>query len=365
LFNQRNNRGIVASYPTSSTKTKKGSLFQKTPSAMSAFIQPPPQLTQQKWYSTTGDIDPWVPIRTSSKQAPTYLEVVNDVDVADDSEQQEASSVPTGWSNDWNTPANNSLGPNLPNKQKYTSTTNPPHQEIAWSNDWDTPFAQKNDKNIDANNAAFNSNGSASGRYIKGKRNVDIEEELGQQNLYKTELCRSWVETGSCRYGTKCQFAHGEQELRPIMRHPKYKTEICKTFHTQGTCPYGTRCRFIHYPSERNMTSPATVPLEEGAVESPPADTSAAPLLADPVSQLGEIFVNPLVPVSVLPVEEHASSEQTNAPPTSTKVKNKNKGGSKGVSRDMDKLSIEDKKDKKKKKKTRLPIFRFLASDKV
>jgi hypothetical protein len=64
--------------------------------------------------------------------------------------------------------------------------------------------------------------------------------------LYKTELCRSWEEFGSCRYGAKCQFAHGREELRPVQRHPKYKTEICRTFATTGTCPYGTRCRFIH-----------------------------------------------------------------------------------------------------------------------
>lgn len=39
--------------------------------------------------------------------------------------------------------------------------------------------------------------------------------------LYKTELCRSWEEKGTCRYGTKCQFAHGEEELRQVQRHPK------------------------------------------------------------------------------------------------------------------------------------------------
>lgn len=62
----------------------------------------------------------------------------------------------------------------------------------------------------------------------------------------QTELCRSWEEFGSCRYGSKCQFAHSREELRPVQRHPKYKTEICRTFATTGTCPYGTRCRFIH-----------------------------------------------------------------------------------------------------------------------
>jgi len=82
--------------------------------------------------------------------------------------------------------------------------------------------------------------------FSRYKRNVDIEEELTKQNLYKTELCQSWMETGSCRYGPKCQYAHGNDELRPVIRHPKYKTEICKTFSTTGHCSYGKRCRFIH-----------------------------------------------------------------------------------------------------------------------
>lgn len=42
----------------------------------------------------------------------------------------------------------------------------------------------------------------------------------------QTELCRSWEEMGSCRYGAKCQFAHGREDLRPVQRHPKYKTEV-------------------------------------------------------------------------------------------------------------------------------------------
>jgi len=71
-----------------------------------------------------------------------------------------------------------------------------------------------------------------------------------KQNLYKTELCRNFVETGQCRYSSKCQFAHGQDELRGVLRHPKYKTEICKQYHTGGTCVYGKRCRFIHHADE-------------------------------------------------------------------------------------------------------------------
>ncbi len=63
---------------------------------------------------------------------------------------------------------------------------------------------------------------------------------------YKTELCRPFLDNGFCKYGDKCQFAHGEMDLRCLPRHPKYKTELCRTYHTRGFCPYGMRCHFIH-----------------------------------------------------------------------------------------------------------------------
>ena len=88
--------------------------------------------------------------------------------------------------------------------------------------------------------------------------------------LYKTEMCKKWLQFGYCRYGDRCQFAHGLAELRPKKVHPKYKTERCRTFWTHGEwkpalylfhihlafltvlvlnlgwCPYGERCRFLH-----------------------------------------------------------------------------------------------------------------------
>ncbi|CAF0725647.1 unnamed protein product [Brachionus calyciflorus] len=67
---------------------------------------------------------------------------------------------------------------------------------------------------------------------------------------YKTELCRQFSENGQCKYGDKCQFAHGVDELKDVRRHPKYKTDFCKTFHSKGFCPYGPRCHFIHELNE-------------------------------------------------------------------------------------------------------------------
>lgn len=70
---------------------------------------------------------------------------------------------------------------------------------------------------------------------------------------YKTELCRPYEEFGVCKYGDKCQFAHGLGELRSLARHPKYKTELCRTYHTVGFCPYGPRCHFVHNEEEANQ----------------------------------------------------------------------------------------------------------------
>ena len=91
---------------------------------------------------------------------------------------------------------------------------------------------------------------------------------------YKTELCRSYAETGQCRYGQKCQFAHGPDELRPLVRHPRYRTELCHSFHVNGFCPYGSRCNFIH--SDFTVTQ---APASSKLTQIPNPQPAAAPLL--------------------------------------------------------------------------------------
>lgn len=89
---------------------------------------------------------------------------------------------------------------------------------------------------------------------------------------YKTELCRSFTENGLCKYGGKCQFAHGQEELRDLNRHPKYKTEQCRTFHTIGFCPYGIRCHFVHNSEEEKNH-----PLSRSSSSSSSSSTSNIP----------------------------------------------------------------------------------------
>ncbi|ROI98693.1 mRNA decay activator protein ZFP36L2 [Anabarilius grahami] len=109
-----------------------------------------------------------------------------------------------------------------------------------------------------------------------------LQQKPGSQinsTRYKTELCRPFEENGACKYGEKCQFAHGYHELRSLSRHPKYKTEPCRTFHTIGFCPYGPRCHFIHNADERR---PAPTNTNSMHVE------STKPTRGEPVCGYGQ-----------------------------------------------------------------------------
>ena len=64
--------------------------------------------------------------------------------------------------------------------------------------------------------------------------------------LYKTELCAQYMKLGGCPYGNKCQFAHGEGELKQVERPPKWRLKPCANWLKTGSCRYGNRCLFKH-----------------------------------------------------------------------------------------------------------------------
>ncbi|KAF7998584.1 hypothetical protein HCN44_010992 [Aphidius gifuensis] len=106
---------------------------------------------------------------------------------------------------------------------------------------------------------------------------------------YKTELCRPFEESGACKYGDKCQFAHGYNELRNLTRHPKYKTELCRTFHTIALCPYGARCHFIHNFEEARIHN-QKVSAQLGSAQ--PNIMSLNPLLSASAAAAANINMN-------------------------------------------------------------------------
>lgn len=127
-------------------------------------------------------------------------------------------------------------------------------------------------------------------------------ETMIKTDLYKTELCRNWEESGDCRYGSRCQFAHGHSELRNLLRHPKYKTSPCKTFMKMGSCPYGQRCCFSHIKEPvKPKTNPTTCSFESST-------SPQTPLFLSWLSDLSNfkkrgtksLYSKPLLPTSFL-----------------------------------------------------------------
>ncbi|KAI7745309.1 hypothetical protein M8C21_003907, partial [Ambrosia artemisiifolia] len=87
--------------------------------------------------------------------------------------------------------------------------------------------------------------------YVRGKEEEEpLELNVYNQGMSKTELCNKWQQIGACPYGDHCQFAHGIEELRPVIRHPRYKTEVCRMVLAGDPCPYGHRCHFRHALTE-------------------------------------------------------------------------------------------------------------------
>ena len=96
----------------------------------------------------------------------------------------------------------------------------------------------------------FNENYKMNKKKLKMKKNamdpVNFEEEKKNDPKYKTELCKSFMETNFCVYGNKCRFAHGLKELVVKKQINHYKQKTCNSFFNKGYCPYGSRCNFKH-----------------------------------------------------------------------------------------------------------------------
>ena len=100
---------------------------------------------------------------------------------------------------------------------------------------------------------------------------------------YKTTLCKHFGTPQGCSYGDKCQFAHGNKELR-LNNNPmafmmqggngnkihnsmiNYKIVKCKNWEKDKTCKYGAHCTFAHgdtdlHTKNDNLYMSNTVPV--------------------------------------------------------------------------------------------------------
>ncbi|CAH8825062.1 unnamed protein product [Trichobilharzia szidati] len=78
---------------------------------------------------------------------------------------------------------------------------------------------------------------------------------------YKSQVCKHFEERdGYCPVGSKCHFAHGNEELRDPKSHPKFRSQLCRYYSTTGYCFYGDNCYFKHSiekssPQSEDITS--------------------------------------------------------------------------------------------------------------
>ncbi|KAH9835810.1 uncharacterized protein C8Q71DRAFT_97440 [Rhodofomes roseus] len=171
-------------------------------------------------------------------------------------------------------------------------------------------------QNAGVANPTANGNANPQGLASVGPGGAGPSANNRKLGLYKTELCRSWEEKGTCRYGAKCQFAHGEEELRKVQRHPKYKTEICRTFWVSGSCPYGKRCCFIH----TELPASGAPPGADGAP--PPSNLHGRDRSGSTNSDPNEVSTSLLARISArrsqeIPVGSNGGSGST-TPPSAT-----------------------------------------------
>ena len=202
-------------------------------------------------------------------------------------------------------------------------------------------------------NAAVNAVGQ--GLNVVGPGGTGPSANNRKLGLYKTELCRSWEEKGSCRYGAKCQFAHGEEELRKVQRHPKVcrpflciakvsltcdllepvqnrdmqsrwssgRPKYCRnslsfaqTFWVSGSCPYGKRCCFIH----TELPASGAPPGADGAP--PPSNPNGRDRSGSTNSDPNEVSTSLLARITArrsqeIPVGSNGGSGNT-TPPSAT-----------------------------------------------
>ncbi|KAK1301317.1 hypothetical protein QJS10_CPB12g01323 [Acorus calamus] len=105
-------------------------------------------------------------------------------------------------------------------------------------------------------------------------------------SLYKTEICGSWIDSGFCRFGPRCQFAHGKEELRPL----HLKLEASKTPPTVGRYhqPLNSRPR----PDASVAAMPTLAIAQPGKENFPCAHSSLPRSSVWPPNKATEEYIN-------------------------------------------------------------------------
>lgn len=116
---------------------------------------------------------------------------------------------------------------------------------------------------------------------------------------YKSVLCRFYGTNKKCEWGTNCHFAHSEEELRKGQQvlalfgqkvetvHgsvvssnmsdgvKNYKIKLCMHYEKNGTCPNGSKCKFAHGHKELRPISASSSLISGARVGTRPSTASS------------------------------------------------------------------------------------------
>ena len=94
--------------------------------------------------------------------------------------------------------------------------------------------------------------------FFKNKNKIPFRGEIKNFEIkYKTELCKYYENNVYCKYGDKCVYAHGKENLRSkITNTITYRTKKFVKFYEQGYCPYRNRCQFAHQLKNNIINNP-------------------------------------------------------------------------------------------------------------
>ena len=136
------------------------------------------------------------------------------------------------------------------NKKNYIPLSNFLNKEI-------TPFVPKHYTNRSRKDSSNFSTSDEMSPEKNQKKKPFKGEAKDFKIKYKTELCKYYSINGTCKYGDKCAYAHGVENLRSkVTNTTAYRTKKCTQFFEQGYCPYGNRCQFAHQLKSNIINNP-------------------------------------------------------------------------------------------------------------
>ena len=133
---------------------------------------------------------------------------------------------------------------------------------------------------------------------------------------FKTVLCTHFQERRRCPRGAKCDFAHGEGELRVPGAGERFKTVLCTHFEQGRKCPCGARCHFAHGNNELRTCAQACRPANAQQPKTAPQSAVLSPERAGrPTGSAGEeVAKSKRTPAAVQPAVQPATAQPATAP---------------------------------------------------